>query len=94
MCRVYPSINNGVYRSGFATAQKAYEEAVTELFKGLDKVEAILEDGREYLIGGRLTEADVRLYTTIARFDIVYHGHFKCNLGSSQPFCLHFRPVL
>ncbi|KAG7544270.1 hypothetical protein FFLO_03309 [Filobasidium floriforme] len=79
---VYPSINNGVYRSGFATTQKAYEEAVTELFGALDRVEGILKDGREYLIGGKLTEADVRLYTTIVRFDIVYHGHFKCNLGS------------
>lgn len=82
--RVYPSINNGVYRSGFATTQKAYEEAVTELFGALDRVEGILKDGREYLIGGKLTEADVRLYTTIVRFDIVYHGHFKCNLGSSE----------
>jgi glutathionyl-hydroquinone reductase len=82
--RVYPSINNGVYRSGFASTQKAYEEAVTELFGALDRVEGILKDGREYLIGGKLTEADVRLYTTIVRFDIVYHGHFKCNLGSSE----------
>jgi putative glutathione S-transferase len=82
--RVYPSINNGVYRSGFAATQKAYEEAVTELFGALDRVEGILKDGREYLIGGKLTEADVRLYTTIVRFDIVYHGHFKCNLGSSE----------
>ncbi|ORX33591.1 glutathione S-transferase [Kockovaella imperatae] len=79
---VYDDINNGVYKSGFATTQEAYEKNVVQLFKSLDRVEKILSDGRDYLIGGKLTEADVRTYTTIVRFDPVYHGHFKCNLGS------------
>ncbi|KAL7414131.1 glutathione S-transferase omega-like 2 [Mrakia frigida] len=77
---VYDTVNNGVYKSGFATTQAAYEKAVVPLFESLDKLEKIL-DGKDYLIGGRLTEADVRLYTTMIRFDPVYHGHFKCNLG-------------
>lgn len=76
---VYPSINNGVYRSGFATTQSAYEEAFGELFAALDRVEAMLGE-RRYLAGGRLTEADWRLFTTLVRFDPVYVGHFKCNL--------------
>jgi glutathionyl-hydroquinone reductase len=76
---VYRNVNNGVYRSGFASSQAAYEEAVTELFETLDMLEARLE-GHEFLVGDRLTEADVRLYPTLARFDIVYHAHFKCNL--------------
>jgi len=75
---VYPEINNGVYRTGFATQQKAYEEAVKIVFEGLDKAEKILT-GKEYLVGGRLTEADVRLWVNIIRFDPVYVGHFKCN---------------
>ncbi|KAF8182064.1 glutathione S-transferase [Pholiota molesta] len=75
---VYPGINNGVYRSGFATTQAAYEKAVTEVFDALDKAEKILE-GKDYLVGGRLTEADIRLFVTIIRFDPVYVGHFKCN---------------
>ncbi|KAF5311020.1 hypothetical protein D9619_007902 [Psilocybe cf. subviscida] len=75
---IYPNINNGVYRSGFATTQAAYEKAVTEVFDALDKVEKIL-DGKDYLVGGKLTEADVRLWVTIIRFDPVYVGHFKCN---------------
>lgn len=84
---VYPNINNGVYRSGFAATQEAYEEAVISLFEHLDKVEKILKDKYEgkdskffYLIGDQLTEADIRLYTTIIRFDAVYHQHFKTNL--------------
>jgi len=76
---IYPNINNGVYRSGFATTQQAYEKAVAELFDALDKVEKIL-DGKDYLVGDRLTEADVRLWVTIIRFDPVYVGHFKCNI--------------
>ena len=72
---------DGVYKAGFATSQSAYEDAVKHLFASLDKLEKILE-GKDYLVGNRLTEADVRLYTTIIRFDPVYHGHFKCNLGS------------
>lgn len=76
---VYPSINNGVYRAGFATTQAAYEEAFKELFAALDAVEDRLSRQR-YLTGGRLTEADWRLFTTLVRFDPVYVGHFKCNL--------------
>lgn len=75
---VYPAINNGVYRTGFATTQEAYEEAYGELFDALDTVEARL-DAQRYLVGERLTEADWRLFTTLVRFDPVYYGHFKCN---------------
>jgi putative glutathione S-transferase len=77
--RIYRTVNNGVYRSGFATAQAKYEEAVTELFETLDVLEERLAS-RRWLCGERLTEADVRLFTTLVRFDAVYHGHFKCNL--------------
>ncbi|KAH9941900.1 glutathione S-transferase [Epithele typhae] len=76
---VYPTINNGVYRSGFATSQEAYEAAVVPLFESLDRVEKMLA-GKDYLIGDTLTEADVRLFVTIIRFDPVYVGHFKCNI--------------
>ncbi|WP_371154900.1 glutathione S-transferase family protein [Jannaschia sp. 2305UL9-9] len=76
--RVYPDINNGVYKSGFATTQSAYDDAVTALFDALDWVDALLAD-RRYLAGDRLTEADWRLFTTLVRFDEVYHLHFKCN---------------
>ena len=75
---IYPNINNGVYRTGFANSQKAYEEAFDSLFAALDKVEAHLE-GKDFLVGDRLTEADIRLYPTLVRFDAVYVGHFKCN---------------
>ncbi|NBA96802.1 glutathione S-transferase family protein [Pseudomonas sp. R5(2019)] len=77
--RIYPHINNGVYRAGFATSQGAYEEAFDELFKELDRLEQLL-DKRRYLAGEYLTEADWRLFTTLIRFDAVYFGHFKCNL--------------
>jgi putative glutathione S-transferase len=77
--RVYATLNNGVYRSGFATTQEAYEEAVNPLFDTLDWLEARLADGRRYLCGETLTEADWRLFTTLVRFDPVYVGHFKCN---------------
>lgn len=77
--RVYGAINNGVYKSGFATTQEAYEEAFDELFGALDAVEEQLGHSR-YLAGDRLTEADWRLFTTLVRFDPVYYGHFKCNL--------------
>ncbi|WP_169569256.1 glutathione S-transferase family protein [Sneathiella limimaris] len=77
--RIYNCVNNGVYRSGFAQSQSAYEEAVTSLFETLDWLEDKLSAGR-YLLGDRLTEADWRLFTTLLRFDPVYHGHFKCNL--------------
>jgi putative glutathione S-transferase len=76
--RVYPAINNGVYRAGFATTQEAYEEAYTQLFAELDAIEDHLSHSR-YLAGDHLTEADIRLFTTLIRFDAVYHGHFKCN---------------
>lgn len=75
---VYPSINNGVYRCGFARSQKAYDAAVQQLFAALDRVEGILSH-QAYLCGDALTEADVRLFTTLIRFDAVYHTHFKCN---------------
>ncbi|MGE8438951.1 MAG: glutathione S-transferase family protein [Pseudomonas palmensis] len=77
--RIYPAVNNGVYRAGFATTQKAYEQAFDELFAELDALEKLLNDQR-YLAGEYLTEADWRLFTTLVRFDAVYHGHFKCNL--------------
>lgn len=77
--RIYPAVNNGVYRAGFATTQDAYEEAFKTLFNELDWLEERLGTQR-YLAGEYLTEADVRLFTTLIRFDAVYHGHFKCNL--------------
>ncbi|RCK47989.1 glutathione S-transferase family protein [Thalassospira profundimaris] len=76
--RVYHDVNNGVYKSGFATSQEAYEEAVTTLFDALDWLEHRLIK-QAYLIGNTLTEADWRLFPTLLRFDAVYHGHFKCN---------------
>ena len=76
---VYPSINNGVYRAGFATTQAAYEEAFLALFGALDEIDLRLASQR-YLVGGKITEADIRLFTTLVRFDAVYVGHFKCNL--------------
>jgi len=77
--RIYDTINNGVYRAGFATSQEAYEKAFHVLFDSLDWVESILSRQR-YLAGDQLTEADWRLFTTLIRFDAVYVGHFKCNL--------------
>lgn len=76
---IYEPVNNGVYRAGFATTQAAYEEAVTELFEALDRWEDVL-GGRRYLCGDRITEADWAMFTTLVRFDAVYHGHFKCNI--------------
>ena len=76
---VYDRVNNGVYKAGFATAQDAYEEAVSALFDELDAIEERLSRQR-YLAGGRISEADWRLFTTLIRFDAVYYGHFKCNL--------------
>ncbi|MFQ6018675.1 MAG: glutathione S-transferase family protein, partial [Kiloniellaceae bacterium] len=75
---VYEHVNNGVYKAGFATSQAAYEEAYEALFATLDDLEARLSRQR-YLTGGRITEADWRLFTTLVRFDSVYFGHFKCN---------------
>jgi len=77
--RVYDTVNNGVYKSGFASSQKAYDAAVTPLFDSLDWLESILA-GKRYLTGDKLTEADIRLFTTLVRFDAVYVGHFKCNI--------------
>ena len=76
---VYENVNNGVYRAGMATTQEAYHEAVTKLFATLDELEERLA-GRRYLLGEAITEADVRLWVTLARFDAVYHYHFKANL--------------
>ncbi|GAA2419252.1 glutathione S-transferase C-terminal domain-containing protein [Actinomadura vinacea] len=77
--RIYHTVNNGVYKAGFATAQGPYDEAVDALFATLDVLEERLAH-RRYLFGDELTEADVRLYPTLARFDAVYYSHFKCNL--------------
>jgi putative glutathione S-transferase len=77
--RVYRTVNNGVYRAGFATVQEKYERAATELFATLDWLEKRLAK-RRWLCGERFTEADVRLFTTLVRFDAVYYSHFKCNL--------------
>ncbi|HWJ10200.1 MAG TPA: glutathione S-transferase C-terminal domain-containing protein [Nocardioides sp.] len=78
MERVFTEVNNGVYRCGFAGSQEAYEDAYDRLWTAMDWLEERLTD-RRYLMGDRITEADVRLFTTLARFDAVYHGHFKCN---------------
>ncbi|HEV2841325.1 MAG TPA: glutathione S-transferase family protein [Chthoniobacterales bacterium] len=77
--RIYERVNNGVYRAGFATAQRAYERAAKRLFQALDELDARLATQR-YLLGQRMTESDWRLFPTLIRFDAVYHGHFKCNL--------------
>ncbi|HDY99183.1 MAG TPA: glutathione S-transferase family protein [Pseudomonas sabulinigri] len=83
--RVYHDINNGVYKAGFATTQQAYEEACLPLFAALDWVDERLA-ARRYLTGERITEADWRLFTTLVRFDPVYHGHFKCNIRRIQDY--------
>lgn len=80
----YNTVNNGVYKSGFATSQEAYEKAVTTLFASLDRIEAHLtstqKKGQPFYFGDKITEADIRLFTTIIRFDPVYVQHFKCNI--------------
>jgi putative glutathione S-transferase len=78
IAEIYSDVNNGVYRCGFATSQEAYETAYDALFARLDVLEQRLAD-RDYLLGDTLSEVDVRLFTTLVRFDAVYHGHFKCN---------------
>ena len=83
--QIYDDVNNGVYKAGFATTQKAYEQAVFPLFETLDKLEERLSKQR-YLLGERITEADWRLFTTLVRFDAVYHGHFKCNLKRIEDY--------
>uniref|UniRef100_UPI0025B7B576 glutathione S-transferase family protein n=1 Tax=Halomonas sp. TaxID=1486246 RepID=UPI0025B7B576 len=82
---VYDHINNGVYKSGFATEQAVYEKHVVALFESLDRMEARLAEHR-YLAGEWFTEADIRLFTTLIRFDAVYHGHFKCNLRRIEDY--------
>jgi putative glutathione S-transferase len=77
--RVYDTVNNGVYKVGFATSQDVYEDEVRKLFASLDELDDVLAS-RRYLLGDRNTEADWRLFTTLVRFDAVYHGHFKCNV--------------
>ncbi len=77
--RIYDTVNNGVYKAGFATTQSAYEAAIGPLFETLDWAETHLAQSR-FLCGDSLTEADIRLFTTLIRFDAVYHGHFKCNV--------------
>ena len=83
--RIYDTLNNGVYRSGFATTQSAYDEAVTDLFDTMDWLEERLSSNR-YLMGDRVTEADWRLVPTLFRFDLVYHTHFKCNRNFLRDF--------
>lgn len=83
--RVYTEVNNGVYRCGFAGSQEAYEKAYDRLFTALDWLEERLS-GQRYLVGDTITEADVRLFTTLVRFDPVYHGHFKCNRQKLSEF--------
>lgn len=83
--KIYHDVNNGVYKSGFATTQEAYEEAVGVLFARLDELDAHLGENR-YLVGGQITEADWRLFTTLLRFDPVYVGHFKCNIRRIEDY--------
>jgi putative glutathione S-transferase len=83
---IYARLNNGVYRAGFATTQVAYEEAFADVFGMLNELEEHLKDG-PFLCGERLTEADVRLFVTLVRFDAAYHGLFKCNLRTLSDYC-------
>jgi len=80
---VYPGINDGVYRCGFAQSQEAYDEAITSLFNALDRAEALLKT-RRYILGDRFTYMDIRLYNTLVRFDAVYVVYFKCNKGTIE----------
>ena len=82
---IYEAINNGVYRAGFATTQDAYNDAVCALFPALDRLDARLAK-RRFLFGSNLTETDIRLFTTLVRFDLVYYGHFKCNLRQLRDY--------
>ena len=76
---IYSDLNNGVYQAGFASTQEAYEEAFEKVFNALDSLEERLTDGRKFLFGDGLTESDIRLFVTLIRFDVAYHGLFKCN---------------
>jgi putative glutathione S-transferase len=86
---IYDTINNGVYKAGFATTQQAYESAIIPLFETLDWLDSYLAK-RRYLIGDQITEADWRLFTTLVRFDPVYVGHFKCNLRTISDYSTLF----
>ncbi|ASP38109.1 glutathione-dependent reductase [Bacterioplanes sanyensis] len=85
---IYSELNNGVYQAGFASTQQAYDEAYTNVFSALDTLDDRLSDGRAYLFGEQLTESDIRLFVTLIRFDVAYHGLFKCNrnLIKDMPF--------
>jgi Predicted glutathione S-transferase len=85
---IYPRLNNGVYRTGFATTQVSYQQAFNDVFSQLDELELRLKDGRTFLLGERLTEADIRLFVTLVRFDVAYHGLFKCNLRRLRDYPL------
>jgi putative glutathione S-transferase len=94
--RMYPALNNGVYRAGFATTQVAYEEAYADVFAMLEELEPMLA-GRRFLFGGQLTEADIRLFVTLVRFDAAYHGLFKCNrrrIADYPNLSAHLRAML
>ena len=83
---IYPKLNNGVYRAGFATTQVSYEEAYHEVFTMLQTLETRLGDGRPFLLGSQFTEADIRLFVTLIRFDAAYHGVFKCNFRQLREY--------
>ncbi|KAA5948836.1 glutathione S-transferase family protein [Pantoea sp. Bo_2] len=85
---LYPRLNNGVYRAGFATTLVSYQQAFNDVFSQLDELEALLSDGRTFLLGERLTETDIRLFVTLIRFDVAYHGLFKCNLRRIRDYTL------
>lgn len=88
---LYSTLNNGVYRAGFATTQISYQEAVTDVFATLTTLEKRMSDGRHYLLGGHFTEADIRLFVTLIRFDAAYHGLFKCNLHTLSDYPALYR---
>ena len=85
---LYKDLNNGVYQAGFATTQEAYDEAYEKVFAALDSMESRLSDGRPFLFGDKITEPDIRLFVTLIRFDVAYHGLFKCNRNTikDMPF--------
>ncbi|MCA8882099.1 MAG: glutathione S-transferase C-terminal domain-containing protein [Rhodobacteraceae bacterium] len=84
--RIYERYNNGVYRAGFASSQAAYDEAVTQVFDEMARLDRILGDGRPFVFGDRLTETDIRIFVTSIRFDAAYHGLFRCNLWRLSDF--------
>lgn len=85
---LYSRLNNGVYRAGFATTSISYQQAFNDVFSQLVELEALLSDGRTFLLGERLTETDIRLFVTLIRFDVAYHGLFKCNLRRIRDYTL------